>query len=173
MFTTFDIILIITILGFSAYGLYSGLIKSIGFLIAGIAAVVLSMKFYLVIAELIRPIFFDNENISIFIGFLICFFVFNFAFGFVVNSISKIFTLPILDVFNRMFGFLFGMFEGMLIIGAFLFFMTKYPFTQQFIDNVLVNSKVAYALVNFSNILSPIIPNTLDQVQSVIKYWNI
>jgi len=166
--TTIDIILIIFVSAFGVLGLIKGFVKSIGFLVGGVLSILLSARFYVVVSSIVDP-FIKNSNLSNVVGFLVCLVVFSVGFRIIVELISKIFELPIINFANRMLGLAFGVVEGMLVVGTTLIFLSKYPPTQSFAQNVLDNSTISSVLIGVSGVLTPLMPNTLNEIPSTIK----
>lgn len=164
---TIDIVLLIIILGAGIIGLFKGFIKTIGMLIGGILAVILSIKSY-GIAAAILPESISNTDFRNFLGIVITFIVLSIAFGLIVELLSKIFKLPVINIVNRVFGFVFGALEAMLILGAIFSFATKYTITYDLIKDLVNNSFTVPILIKFVNIVIPLLPEALKGTQQVV-----
>lgn len=164
---TIDIVLSIIILGAGIIGLFKGFIKTIGMLIGGILSVMLSIKFY-GIAAAILPESVGSTDFRNFLGIVITFIVLSIAFGLIVEILSKIFKLPVINIVNRVFGFAFGALEAMLILGAILSFATKYTITYDLIKDLINNSFTVPILIKFVNIVIPLLPDALKGTQQVV-----
>lgn len=165
MITT-DLILLILIALFAVIGFFKGFIKSFGFLVGEILAILLAARLYLIAGNILNK-FIGNINISNIVGSLLVFVIFSIIFRIIVEIVAKIFHLPIINFINRMFGLLFGIFEISFIIGFTLSLLLKYPLTIDMVKNITEKSIVAPMMMEISGILTPLLPKELTDIQAV------
>ncbi len=159
-----DIILLIILGGFVLYGLWFGLIQTLGGLVGVIVGSLLASRMYIPIAAWITDIFGVGENLSKVIAFIIIFVIIQRLVGFIFYLVDRIFKfisiIPFLKSLNRLAGAVLGFIEGALVIGAILFFVAQYPISET-IENSLQESQVANRLVRSYRVLSPLLPQEL------------
>ncbi len=163
----FDLILLLILFGFVWFGLWHGLIRTISGIVAFVLSLVIASRWYEFLALKILPLLKDNFILSRILSFLLIFFIAQAIIFFIFRGLNKVFDFSILKVFNRLAGALFGLAEGGLILGFILYFSEKLPLGIAW-SNLLETSSVAGALIRFSNILLPLLPNAIKEVQSFI-----
>jgi membrane protein required for colicin V production len=168
--TIFDVILLIAISGFVFFGLFFGLIHTLGSLVGLVAGTWLAGHYYETVAESTKFMFGSQLNLSRIIIFIIIFTIANRLIGFLFYLIDKVFKIisiiPFLKTINRLLGAILGLVEGLLAVGLFLYVAAKYPISPWF-TGVLEQSQVAPALAEVSKILTPLLPDALKQLQSI------
>ncbi|HBX15842.1 MAG TPA: hypothetical protein DEF57_00870 [Candidatus Magasanikbacteria bacterium] len=112
-----------------------------------------------------------NFNIVKFIVFIILFIIANRLVGFIFWLVEKVFSvlkiIPFLGTINRLLGGLLGLFEGVLVVGLTLFFISKFPLSEWLTGSMLKSGMAAY-LIKISSILWPLLPAALKQIQSIM-----
>ena len=170
--TFLDIILLFILAGFVFYGLFFGLIKTLGSLVGAVLGAWAAAHFYLPFFELIQELFFGLDNLGKVICFLIIFTVINRVVSFIFAIVDKTFhilsILPFLKTINRLAGAVLGFIEGGLILGIVLYIISKYTFVGTFFGDIVANSELAPFLVNFVEILVPLFPEVLKELKSII-----
>ncbi len=167
----FDLILLIILGGFVLYGLWFGLIHSLGILIGTIAGAFLAARWYEPVADWTGFLFAGHQNLARVVCFLIIFIIINRLVGLIFWIIDKIFSIisviPFLKTINRLAGAILGFLEGVLVLGLTLYIASRFPLDQWFSD-ALINSRVAHYLIIVANILKPLLPEILKQIKSII-----
>jgi membrane protein required for colicin V production len=169
--TIFDLILLLILGGFVAYGLWFGLIHTLGVLFGTIAGAFLAARWYDNLASWLGFLFGGRENLAKVICFLFLFIIINRLVGLLFWVVDKIFSvltiIPFLKTINRLLGAAFGFLEGVLVLGLTLYVAARFPLGEWFSDN-LADSKVAHYLISVVNILKPLLPEILKQLKSLI-----
>lgn len=170
--TILDIILLFILAGFVFYGLFFGLIKTIGSLAGAVIGAWIAAHFYLTFFNIIQELFFGFDNLGKVVCFLVIFTVANrlVSFGFAIldKTFHILSILPFLKTINRLAGAVLGFIEGGLVLGIILYIISKYTFVGTFFGNIIANSELAPFLVNFVEILLPLFPEVLKEIKSVI-----
>ena len=120
-----DLILLVVVGAFVFYGLFFGLVRTLGSLVGTIVAIIFTDR-------LIDPAFhtfgfiFGNGTVARVIIFLLIFFVVSRLVGLVFWIVEKIWGIfswiPFAKSIDRLLGGLFGFIEGVLVTGVILFF---------------------------------------------------
>jgi membrane protein required for colicin V production len=172
MIGIFDIILIIILAGFVFYGLFFGLIRTLGSLIGVIAGFFLAAKFYLPAFDFIQNLFFGHDDIGKIVTFIILFTLINrlvcFIFVLVNKTYDIISIIPFLKTINRLAGAVFGFLLGGVVLGFLFFIVSNNFFIGNWFIKFLDNSRVAPFLIKFVDILKPLLPEMLKKLQSII-----
>lgn len=164
----FDLILLLAMFGFMLFGLFFGLIHSIGSLIGVIVGAWVAGHFYEGVSHWFMP--FMNDDWARIVAFLVILIVINRVIGFIfwiAEFILKKFTaLPFIKGINRLLGFFMGFVEGVLVIGMILY--TASRLTESFwLRQILQDSNVAPWFVKSASLLLPLIPEALKKVESI------
>ena len=167
----FDLILILILGGFVLYGLWFGLINTLGVLVGTIAGAFLAARWYEPVADWTGFLFGGHTNLAKVVCFLILFIIINRLVGLVFWLIDKIFSffkiIPFLSTINRLLGAVFGFLEGALVLGLTLFVAEKYPLGDWFITS-LADSKIAHYFISVGKILMPLLPEVLKQIKELV-----
>lgn len=167
----FDLILLLVLIGFIWFGFWHGLIQSLGGLIGIFLAAFVASRWYEVVALKVLPFLGDNLNLARLVGFILVFFLARFLINVLVKVLDKIFDLisfiPFLKTINRLAGGILGLIEGGLILGLILYFSTKFPLGESWIE-LINNSKIASPLINFGGFLAPLLPEALQKIKSLM-----
>lgn len=169
--TFFDLILIIIVFGFVLAGLWFGLIQSLGALVGTIFGVLVAGKYYDAWAEVTQGIFFGNINLARVVMFFLIMILVNRLIGLIFWVIEKIFKIvsiiPFLKTFNRLFGGLLGLLEGIIVVGGSLYIAARYPIGENFGD-VLGSSAVGLWLIKAFGLFAPLLPDIIRNLKSII-----
>ena len=169
--THLDIILLIILGGFTLFGLWFGFLHAIGSLVGTVVGAFVASHYYEPIANWTLSITGGNPNIVKFIIFLILFIIANRLVGFIFWLVEKVFSvlkiIPFLGTINRLLGGLLGLFEGVLVVGLTLFFISKFPLSEWLTGSMLKSGLASY-LIKISSILWPLLPAALKQIQSIM-----
>ncbi|OGH91987.1 MAG: hypothetical protein A2534_01100 [Candidatus Magasanikbacteria bacterium RIFOXYD2_FULL_39_9] len=168
----FDIALLIIVAGFALFGLWFGLVHTLGSLIGTIVGVYLASRFYGVVANWIINFTGWNQNYITVIVFIVSFLLITRLVGFVFWLLQKflsIFTsLPFIKGLDRILGMVFGAIEGALVVGISLYFIARFPISLMFMGG-LAESQVAPPLVRLASILIPLFPEALRMLRSTVE----
>lgn len=167
----FDIILLIIIGGFGLFGLWFGLIHTLGSLVGTILGVYLASHYYEPAALWLINTTGWGENFSRVLIFIIAFVIINRLVGLVfwiVDKILSVFTkLPFINSLNRLLGLAFGIFEAVLVLGIVFYFIARFPLGEKFMA-ALAASKVAPIAVKTASVLWPLLPEAIKMLKSTI-----
>ncbi len=165
--TFFDLILIIILFGFIWFGFWNGFVQAIGGIISLVIALFIASRWYSVIATRILPFIGENMNLAKLLGFIGVFIIARVLMFLLIKIIDKVFSLPILSIFNKIGGAVFGLLEGGLVIGVILFLSTKFPLGNKW-GLLLKSSSLAPSLIGFGKLLTPLIPQALKEIKSLL-----
>lgn len=170
--TIFDAVLLIILAGFVFYGIFFGLIKTIGNIAGVIVGAFVAGHFYLSAYYWAEDLFFGYENLGKVISFIVLFTIVNRVVGLVFALIDKSFHLisiiPFLKTINRLGGAVLGFVMGALIVGLILYVASRYAIVGYFAGDMLAASKIAPFLVKFAGVLTPLLPEMLKKLGSVV-----
>lgn len=168
----FDIVLIIIIIGFGMAGLWFGLVHTVGSLVGSVLGVYLAFRFYAPVANWIMGVTGWQGNITKLVVFIIAFILINRLVGFIFWLLDKLFgwftKLPFIHSADHVAGFIFGLIEGAIVLGVTLYFISRFPLGENFM-NALAASKIAPYLDSLISILKPFIPDAVSTIHSVIS----
>ena len=162
-----DAILLIILAGFVFYGLFFGLIRTLGSIISLVAGLWLAFIFYLTVFGWVKNLFFSHELAGKIIVFIVLFTLINRLIGFIFALIDRTFDLlsviPFLKTINRLAGAALGFIEGGLVLGLALLFISETAFS-----GWIAASKVAPFLMSFAKAVTPLLPGLLERVKGVM-----
>jgi len=168
-----DIILLIIIASFGMFGLWFGLIHTLGSLIGTIAGIYLATRFYEPMAGWLANITGWGGNVPKVVMFIIAFIVINRLVGFVFWIIDKVLSLitrlPFIAGINRFMGFIFGLLEGIITLGMIIYFIERFPLSAGIMQK-LTESSIAPRLSGVIVILLPLLPEALKMLKSTVDY---
>ena len=168
----FDIILLVIMAGFVFYGLFFGLIRTVGSLAGLVAGAWLASRFYLPVFDWAQDLFFGHNNLGKVLIFIILFTVMNrlvcFGFSLLNKTFHLIAIIPFLKTINRLAGAVLGFILGGLSLGLILYVASRYAIVETFFGKWLADSQVAPFLVRFVEVLKPLLPEMLKKLQSLI-----
>jgi membrane protein required for colicin V production len=168
--TILDLILILALFLFIAFGFALGLVETIGALIGVVVGVWGAGALYEPFGSWLEPYLLGHGNIARIIAFILIFTIINRTIGLIFWIINKVFNLvsiiPFTKSLNRILGALLGLIEGVLVLGVIIYFVSRFVTSEWFIS-VLASSKVAVLLVDIASVLTPLLPALLRQLQSV------
>ena len=172
MISIFDVILLIALAGFVFYGLFFGLIRTIGTFLGVIIGAYLASRLYLPVAGWVDHFFFGYDNLGKVLVFIILFSFINklvcLGFYFLDKIFHIISIIPFLKTFNRLGGALLGFATGSLTLGLILYVASRYSFIEHWFGEWLVSSQVTPFLIKVASILIPLLPEVLKKLQSLI-----
>ncbi len=168
----FDIVLIVIIAGFALAGLWFGIVHTIVSLAGSVIATYLATRYYAPVADWLIGVTGWNPNFSRVAIFIVAFILINrlvVLIFWLINKILKMFTgLPVIKAADRALGALFGILEGVLILGIFFYFIVRYPIGQMFMDWIATSQVMPY-LDKVTAIVMPLLPDALRLIRSTIE----
>ncbi len=167
----FEIVLVIIILYFAFSGFKSGFIRTAGGIFGLLVGVFFASRYYDILAEAWSWLFFGSETVAKVVLFILIFILIDRLFKLAVYFLDKFFNLlkfiPFTKFINKLAGGVFGLVEGVLIVGLFLYIAVRFPISKSLIA-VIKDSDIAGQLLNFVNILTPLIADTLEKMKVLI-----
>ena len=158
--TLFTTILIVLLAGFVLYGLWFGLVHTLGALIGTIAGALVAVRYYDVVAQWMQHTFGGSLNVHRAIAFLIVFAVANRLIGFIFLILEKLFhfisIIPFLKSINRLLGGILGLAEGAIVIGTTLIVIQRFPFANM--PAMIAASPLAGTLISVARVLVALLP---------------
>lgn len=168
----FDIILLIILLGFALFGLWFGLVHTIGSLIGTAFGVYLASRYYEPLSGWVINFTGWNQNYIKVIVFVLTFILIARFVGFIfwiMEKVLLIFTrLPFIHGIDKLLGMVFGIVEGAIVLGISLFFISRFPIGLAFMDG-LAHSQLAPPLVRLASMLIPLFPEALRLLRSTVE----
>lgn len=169
--TILDLVLLIILFIFVAFGFALGLIQTIGALIGVVIGGWLAGVYYEPVGSWLEPILLGNMVTARIIAFILVFTFFNRLIGLAFWFINKIFNLisiiPFTKSLNRLLGSLLGFLEGTLAIGIVLYFISQITISDWLV-NAIASSPIALWFIGMANFLSPIVPAIFSKVSPMI-----
>ena len=166
-----DIVLLLVLAGFSFYGLFFGLIKTVGSLLGVALGAFVASRAYLLLFSVVKPLAFGHDDWGKLLSFAICFTIVNRLICLIFALLDKTFHLfslvPFLKTVNRVGGAAFGFIEGGLVLGLVLYIMSKYIPGGEWMLGQIKNSQMTPFLLKFGNFLVPLLPEVLRQMNSI------
>lgn len=160
-----DVILIIMLGGFVLFGLWFGLIHTLGALLGTIAGAYVAGHYFAGIAGVIADKIGGSLPILKVVCFILIFTVVNRLVGFIFYLVEKMFNvisiIPFLKTINRLAGAVLGLAEGVLVLGLILHVAGAVPLASWFMEKVIGPSEVAQFLIRIARILLPLLPEAL------------
>ena len=167
-----DVILVVILAGFVFYGLFFGLIRTLGVFVGLIAATFLASRLYLPVSYWLENFFFGYGNLGKVLVFVILFSLINRLVGFLFYLLNKTFNLisviPFLKTFNRLGGLILGFLTGSLSIGLFIYVISRYSLIETLFGGWLAQSTLSPFFLKFANVLLPLLPEALKKLQSLL-----
>jgi len=170
--TIFDLVLLLVLFTFISFSFWLGLIQTFGGLVGLFLGIFISGRFYEGFANWLEPYVLDQENVARVIAFIVIFVIVNRLVGLIFHILNKVFNIisliPFLKSINRIGGAILGFIEGILVCGAILLVLSKFPIND-WIINIISGSKVAMWLLKIADfILSPLLPKIIFEIQDKI-----
>jgi len=166
-----DIGLIVIIGAFGLFGLWFGLVHSLGSLIGTFFGAYLATRFFGPVSALIIRLTGWNLKYTEVIIFILLFFIINrligLAFLMIYKVINVIIKLPFVGSINRVLGLVFGLCEGGLVLGLILFFVARYPLSEKFMT-AIGGSQIAPYLIKLAGVFMPLVPEALKLLKDTL-----
>lgn len=164
MFSLFDVILLLAVFGFVMFGMWFGLIHTVGSLFGTVIAAMIASRLYTIVPGSMTQI----------AAFIIIFLLVHRLVGFIFAIINRLYSIisiiPFLTSINRLGGILFGFAEGILVVGMVLIVARTLDLGPGFTAS-LNASKVAPPLVGAASVLLPLLPEALRKVDNLVKQY--
>ncbi len=162
-----DVIFLIILASFVFYGLFFGLIRTLGSLIGLVVGLWLTLIFYLTVFGWAKNLFFGHELAGKIIIFIVVFTLINRLIGFVFALLDRTFDLisviPFLKTINRLAGAVLGFVEGGLALGLILLFISQTSFS-----GWLAGSKAAPFLISYPKAIMPLLPGLFNKLKTMM-----
>ncbi len=172
----FDIGILVIVSGFALFGLWFGLVHTLGSLIGTAFGVYIASRYYASAANWIISFTHWDQNYVKVIIFVISFVLITRLVGFafwIMEKFLTIFTrMPFIHGLDRLLGMLFGVLEGAVVVGVSLYFIARFPISLSFMSG-LAHSQFAPPLVKIASILVPLFPEALRMLRSTVDSLNI
>lgn len=101
--------------------------------------------------------------------FIAAFLIINRLVGFLFYLIARVFHLfthlPFIHGLNVILGLLFGLAEGIVVVGVSIYFMDKYPFWPLLTAQIKTSAVVPYC-IQVGGVLWPLIPEGISSIQN-------
>lgn len=157
-----DLVLLFIWAGFVFYGLFFGLIRTLGSLLAVVAGAWAASLFYLNLFNVIQSWFFGLDNLGKIVCFIIVFTLANRIIGLVFSILDKAFNIfsiiPFLKTINRIGGAILGFFEGALVLGILVYLGVEY---------LSLNSWLPWGIKQ-----SVVVPPLIDLIQFLVPFFS-
>ena len=167
----FDIVLLCIIGGFGLFGLWFGLISTLGSIAGTLLGVYLASRWYVPLADWLIHTTGWSDNFSKVVVFIIAFLIINRLVGFVFYIIGKLLRvvtrLPFIRGLDRILGLAFGLLEGVIVLGIIFFFINKFPVSPKFMTMIGESTVAPYTLA-VASLLWPLIPSALKSIKDYL-----
>lgn len=168
----FDIALACIIGGFVLFGLWFGIVATLGSLIGTVFGVYLASRWYVIPATWLINTTGWNANFSNVLVFIILYLIINRLIGFVFYIIDKSFSiithLPFINGLNHLLGGIFGLIEGVIALGITFYFVSRFPLSPTFMTQASASHIVAFC-VNIASLLWPLVPEAIRVLQNALQ----
>ncbi len=165
----FDIVLLLILAGFTFYGLFFGLIRTIGSLLSVVIAVWLTTKYYLAVFLWLKDLSFGYEHLGKAIVFILLFILINRSVNLFFVILDKSFDFisffPFLKTINRLAGAFLGFLTGALVLGFLFKAIVAQPLLVKIFSRFLATSKIVPFLLTFNTRLIMLIPNGFGRLK--------
>jgi uncharacterized membrane protein required for colicin V production len=169
----FDVTLIVILSGFALFGLWFGLVHTLGSLVGTIFGAYLASRYYEVMGQWLMNLTGWGDNVSKVIMFIIAFILINRLVGvafWLIDRLLSVFTkLPGVRALNHVSGMVLGLFEGALTLGLIIYFIERFPLGDTLMNSI-ATSLIAPYLAILGVILIPLLPEALRLLHSSIDY---
>ncbi len=158
-----DILLIVIVGAFALFGLFFGLVHTLGSLIGAVLGIIVATHFIEPTVEAFGFLL-GGGSIAKIVIFVILFLLVSRIVGLVFWVLEKIFGLvsvvPFASSINRLLGGVFGFIEGSLVVGIVLFYAMQ-VLPEDTLLTLLQNSTVADAMVGMVSNMQLLFPESL------------
>lgn len=168
-----DYVLLAILAYFALSGLRKGLIVAVGSIVGLILSVVLTTRYFELVAEKVAPYvgLSGNLNLAKIIAFIVLLIITNRILALIVGMIHKAYTtaavIPGMKLTNRLLGAVLGLIEGSIMLGLIIYFSAQFPFGS-IVTSFLADSKVAPLMLSIAQIVQPFLPEAMRQIKGLI-----
>jgi len=166
-----DAVLILFVFGFTVYGFMRGLIRMLGSLLGTLLGIWVAGHYYLPFYNWTQSLYFGQENLGKIISFIVLWGVTSKLIVWGVILLDRMFDflgiIPFFSTMNRVAGAVFGFFTSSIFLGILIYILARYSIGFWF-DKILVDSVIAKFLLQFGNFISPLLPEILRQLHSLM-----
>lgn len=159
-------------IGFIVNGLYKGIIKMIGSIVALFAGIFIASRFYLIFFDWFSGFISGSENILKIVSFVIVLLLSSKIIELIFVLIEKVFKLaafiPGTKLINNILGGVFGLVLASLLLGTLLYVMSHYLDIGGSVSNLIADSSISLILLDLNKIILPLLPESLKIVKSII-----
>ena len=167
-----DITIIAIIAGFGLFGLWFGLIHTLGSLVGTFFGLYFATRYYSPMADWLISITGWSGNFAKVFMFILAFVLIARLVGLVFWLAEKLLgwitKLPFIRSLNHLTGAIVGVAEGAVIVGVSIYFIARFPIGEKFMLS-LGESVIAPYLVKPVSIMLPLIPDAIKFLQSTVK----
>ncbi len=162
----FDFVLLVLLAGFVLFGLWFGLVHTLGAVAGTVVGAYVAGIYYEPAAAWLHSVVGWDQNLIRIIAFLIIFVLVNRLVGLVFYMVERTFRflkfIPFLSTIDHLTGAILGFIEGALVLGLTLFVATKFPVGP--LASMITASKMAAWLIKTAGVLVPLLPPVIKQV---------
>lgn len=159
-----DIVLAVVLIGTLVAGLIRGLVKEVVGLAAALLGFIIASRTYLHVAGFLQK-YLHEPVAAKFLGFILVFLAVLVIGSLAAALLSKLMLGP-LKFINHVLGGVFGLLEGVLICGVFIFALLVFPINKE----ALSNSRLAPYCYELTKVLVNLIPQDLkDQFKEAYR----
>ncbi|PIR93463.1 hypothetical protein COT99_00565 [Candidatus Falkowbacteria bacterium CG10_big_fil_rev_8_21_14_0_10_43_10] len=166
-----DAILAVLILSAAVYGFMKGIIRMAGDFFGVLIGIWVAGYYFITFYEWTQSLYLGYENIGRAISFLLILAVTKKLVSLVVVVIDRfigfINIIPFFSLINRLAGAFLGFLSAGVFLGIAVYFFSRYSLGFAF-DKMLVESSMAKFLFYFGEFVSPLLPEVLRQLHSLI-----
>ncbi|MBI5370196.1 CvpA family protein [Candidatus Uhrbacteria bacterium] len=161
--TFIDLLLIVIILAFVFFGLFFGLLHTLGSLFATIISVIIASHFVNPAFDTFGFMLGGGQTAKV-ITFIFLFFITSRLLALLMKFFGGVFYwftyIPFANTFNRLLGGLFGLLEGVIVVGVIIFYAMQI-LPDDTLLHALQGSLLAKYLVAIMSALQVFFPETL------------
>ena len=169
----FDLSLILVLVGFTINGLFRGLIKMVGAILAFILGIFFASRLYIPFYEWGSNYVSGQENILKIISFVILLLLVSKIVELFFVFLEKVFKLaafiPGTKLINNLLGAVFGFILGSLFLGAIIFVLSRYLDFGGLISSLIETSNISQILLTINSIILPLLPDSFKSVSPLIQ----
>ncbi|MBP3367104.1 MAG: CvpA family protein [Treponema sp.] len=160
MFPAIDVVFLIIVFGFAVFGAINGFLNEVFGKAAPVVSAWTALLFY---SRLVGPIemHLKVHFVSVVLAFLLIFIISFIIMKIIQTAVKNIFGGDIFKDLDRLLGFVFGLAEGLVIVGVILIFMQAQPWFKT--EPMLSGSF-------FARILQPFISVPLQSITSAVEH---
>jgi len=166
-----DAILIVIILAITIYGFIKGMIRMVGDFFGVLVGIWVAGNYFSPFYNWAESLYMGYENIGKAISFFLLLLITRKIVSLLVMVVDRFFhflsIIPFLGIINRMGGAVLGFLTTSVFLGIAIYFLSRFSmgFT---IDKMLSNSVIAKFLLSFGEFSSPLLPEVLRQLHSLL-----